>query len=35
MKVSWLKFLNQMVDIKVKYERNMRGFFILENPLFL
>ena len=35
MKVSWLKFLNLMVDIKVKYERNMRGFSRMKNPLFL
>jgi len=32
MKVSWLKFLNLMLDIK---ERNMRGFLRIESPLFL
>jgi len=34
MKVSWLKFLNLMVDIKEKYERIFKNKK-LKNPLFL
>lgn len=34
MKVSWLRFLNQMEDIKEKYERIFENKK-LKNPLFL
>jgi len=34
MKVSWLKFLNLMEDIKEKYERIFKNKK-LKNPLFL